>query len=124
MSIRGGTLRYSFSPQRKVFISTSCKVRDCISGRNDCHPAALIEKSLFLISSILMCLTNFPLLTAPQVHISTSERPVVAGHPPECQRQSVEPGCGQRAQHHTWYMGECAHRKSVCVLFRMRGQGL
>lgn len=40
-----------------------------------------------------------------QVYIPTSERPVVAGHPPQRQRQSVEPGCGQRPQHHTRYTG-------------------
>lgn len=43
----------------------------------------------------------FDLLNPQQVHIPTGERPVVAGCPPQCQRQSVEPGGGQRPQHHT-----------------------
>lgn len=60
-----------------------------------------------------MCLTFFP-SNPPllQVYISTSEGPLVAGHPPQCQRESVEPGCGQRSQHNTRYVG-----MSVCVCF-------
>lgn len=82
-------------------------VAPAVNSSGNCPLLALMDYYLFSLwkKHSLWCdklpVHMWPLL---QVHISTSERPVVAGHPPQRQRQSLEPGCGQRPQHHAWYV--------------------
>lgn len=67
-------------------------------GRHDCHHVAQKCRGVRALNQHVFLL---------QVYVPPGEGPVVAGHPPQCQRQSVEPGGGERAQHHSW----CVERK-------------
>lgn len=88
-------------PSHSHFCCSCCKLFWLLpsSGPDRLLPVFSMEKHSLWCAKLSVHM--WPLL---QVHISTSERPVVAGHPPQCQRQSLEPGCGQRPQHHTWYV--------------------